>query len=141
MTFIISVTIVMYLLVIAWSFVNLEDTEKIKKVIIIIIGLVAVFLITQILYSISKNNVVYESPNIENAVRKTIVFLFTGLNGFIMSIIIKLFKKQQNGEIDNNVFKVRLITICIIFLILLFLECGYMTSTQEGILKVYKSNI
>lgn len=141
MTFIISVTIVMYLLVIAWSFVNLEDTEKIKKVIIIIIGLVAVFLITQILYSISKNNVVYESPNIENAVRKTIVFLFTGLNGFIMPIIIKLFKKQQNGEIDNNVFKVRLITICIIFLILLFLECGYMTSTQEGILKVYKSNI
>ena len=139
MTFIISVTIVMYLLVIAWSFVNLEDTEKIKKV--IIIGLVAVFLITQILYSISKNNVVYESPNIENAVRKTIVFLFTGLNGFIMPIIIKLFKKQQNGEIDNNVFKVRLITICIIFLILLFLECGYMTSTQEGILKVYKSNI
>lgn len=141
MTFIISVTIVMYLLVIAWSFVNLEDTEKIKKVIIIIIGLVAVFLITQILYSISKNNVVYESSNIENAVRKTIVFLFTGLNGFIMPIIIKLFKKQENGEIDNNVFKVRLITICIIFLILLFLECGYMTSTQEGILKVYKSNI
>ena len=141
MTFIIIMTIIIYLLVIAWSWTSLGDTAKIKKVLIILVGIITIFLITQIVFSMSKSGINYENEEIENWVGKIIVFLFTGLNGFVMPFLMKLFKKLQNGEIEGNIFKVRFILILIIFIICLFLECGYMESIQQGILKVYRANI
>ena len=141
MTFIIIMTIIIYLLVIAWSWTSLGDTAKIKKVLIIFVGIITIFLITQIVFSMSKSGINYENEEIENLVGKIIVFLFTGLNGFVMPFLMKLFKKLQNGEIEGNIFKVRFILILIIFIICLFLECGYMESIQQGILKVYRANI
>ena len=141
MTFIIIMTIIMYLLVIAWSWTSLGDTSKAKKILIIFIGIITIFLITQIVFSMSKSGINYENEEIEKSVGKIIVFLFTGLNGFVMPVIIKLFKKLQDGEIDGNIFKVRFIIILVIFIICLFLECGYMESIQQGILRVYRANI
>lgn len=141
MTFIIIMTIIIYLLVIAWSWASLGDTAKIKKVLIIFVGIITIFLITQIVFSMSKSGINYENEEIENWVGKIIVFLFTGLNGFVMPFLMKLLKKLQNGEIEGNIFKVRFILILIIFIICLFLECGYMESIQQGILKVYRANI
>ena len=141
MTFIIIGIIIIYLLVIAWSWNSLEDTEKPKKLLVIFAGIVAVFLITQIVFSMSKSGVNYENNNIEKSVGQVIVLLFTGLNSLVIPFITRTFKKKENGEIDDNVFKVRMIIICVIFLICLFLECGYMTDTQEGILRVYESNM
>ena len=141
MTFIIIMTIIIYLLVIAWSWTSLGDTSKAKKILIIFIGMITIFLITQIVFSMSKSGINYENEEIENWVGKIIVFLFTGLNGFVMPFLMKLFKKLQNGEIEGNIFKVRFILILIIFIICLFLECGYMESIQQGILNVYRGNI
>ena len=141
MTFIIIMTIIIYLLVIAWSWTSLGDTSKAKKILIIFIGMITIFLITQIVFSMSKSGINYENEEIENWVGKIIVFLFTGLNGFVMPFLMKLFKKLQNGEIEGNIFKVRFILISIIFILCLFLECGYMESIQQGILKVYRGNI
>ena len=141
MTFIIIMTIIIYLLVIAWSWTSLGDTSKAKKVLIIFIGIITIFLITQIVFSMSKSGISYENEEIENWVGKIIVFLFTGLNSFVMPFLMKLFKKLQDGEIDGSVFKVRFIVILIIFIICLFLECGYMEPIQQGILRVYRANI
>lgn len=141
MTFIIIGIIIIYLLVIAWSWNSLEDTEKPKKLLVIFAGIVAVFLITQIVFLMSKSGVNYENNNIEKSVGQVIVLLFTGLNSLVIPFITRTFKKKENEEIDDNVFKVRMIIICVIFLICLFLECGYMTDTQEGILRVYESNM
>ena len=52
MTFIIIGIIIVYLLAIAWSWSSLEDIEKTKKVFIIFVGIVAIFLITQIVFYI-----------------------------------------------------------------------------------------
>lgn len=141
MTFIIIGIIIIYLLVIAWSWNSLEDTETPKKLLIIFAGIVAVFLITQIVFSMSKSGVNYENNDIEKSVGQVIVLLFTGVNSLVIPFITRTFKKKENGEIEDNVFKVRMIIICVIFLICLFLECGYMTDTQEGILRVYQSNM
>ena len=141
MTFIIIGIIIIYLLVIAWSWNSLEDTETPKKLLIIFAGIVAVFLITQIVFSMSKSGVNYENNYIEKSVGQVIVLLFTGVNSLVIPFITRTFKKKENGEIEDNVFKVRMIIICVIFLICLFLECGYMTDTQEGILRVYQSNM
>ena len=141
MTFIIIGIIIIYLLVIAWSWNSLEDTEKPKKLLVIFAGIVAVFLITQIVFLMSKSGVNYENNNIEKSVGQVIVLLFTGLNSLVIPFITRTFKKKENGEIDVNSFKVRMIIICVIFLICLIIECGYMTDTQEGILRVYESNM
>ncbi len=141
MTFIILGIIIIYLLVIAWSWSSLEDTEKPKKLLIIFAGIVAVFLITQIVYSVSKSGINYENNQIEKSVGKVIVLLFTGVNSLVIPFITKTLKKKVNGEIEDNVLKVRMIIICVIFLICLFLECGYMKDIQEGILKIYESNM
>ena len=141
MTFIIIGIIIVYLLVIAWTWNSLEDIEVQKKLLIIFAGIVAVFLITQIVFSLSKSDINYNNGNIEQSVGQVIVLLFTGVNSLVLPFIAKTFKKKENGEIEDNVFKVRMIIICVIFLICLFLECGYMTDTQEGILRVYQSNI
>ena len=141
MTFIIIGIIIVYLLAIAWSWSSLEDIEKTKKVFIIFVGIVAIFLITQIVFSISKSEVNYDNNDIEKSVGKIILLLFTGLNSLVIPFLAKTFKKKANGEIEANSFKVRIITIFLIFLICLFIECGYMTDTQEGILRVYESNM
>ncbi len=141
MTFIIIGIIIIYLLVIAWSWNSLEETETPKKLLVIFAGIVAVFLITQIVFSMSKSGVNYENNDMEKSVGQVIVLLFTGVNSLVIPFIARTFKKKENGEIEDNVFKVRMIIICVIFLICLFLECGYMTDTQEGILRVYQSNM
>ncbi len=141
MTFIIIGIIIVYLLVIAWTWSSLEDTETPKKLLIIFAGIVAVFLITQIVFSISKSGITYENGNIEKSVGQVIVLLFTGLNSLVLPFICKTFKKKENGEIEESIFKVRMIIILVIFLICLFLECGYMKDVQEGILKVYEANM
>lgn len=141
MTFIIIGIIIIYLLVIAWCWNSLEETETPKKLLVIFAGIVAVFLITQIVFSMSKSGVNYENNDMEKSVGQVIVLLFTGVNSLVIPFIARTFKKKENGEIEDNVFKVRMIIICVIFLICLFLECGYMTDTQEGILRVYQSNM
>ena len=141
MTFIIIGIIIIYLLVIAWSWNSLEETETPKKLLVIFAGIVAVFLITQIVFSMSKSGVNYENNDMEKSVGQVIVLLFTGVNSLVIPFIARTFKKKENEEIEDNVFKVRMIIICVIFLICLFLECGYMTDTQEGILRVYQSNM
>ena len=141
MTFIIVGIIIIYLLVIAWSWNSLEDTDTPKKLLVIFAGIVAVFLITQIVFSMSKSAVNYENNDIEKSVGQVIVLLFTGVNSLVIPFITRTFKKKENGEIDVNSFKVRMIIIGVIFLICLIIECGYMTDTQEGILRVYESKM
>ena len=141
MTFIIGGIIIVYLLVIAWTWSSLEELEKKSKIMIIFAGIIAIFLITQLVFSISKSGIIYENDNIEKSISKVIVILFTGLNSLVLPLLAKNIKKRANEEIDNNVLKVRLIIILAIFVICLFLECGYMKDIQEGILNIYKSNI
>ena len=141
MTFIIIGIIITYLVVIIWTWSSLEDIEIPKKILIIFSGIIVVFLITQIVFSISKNQIIYQNGNVERSISQVIVLLFTGLNSLVLPIICKNIKKRANEEIENNVLKLRMIIILAVFLMCLYLECGYMTDIQQGILQIYKSNI
>ena len=141
MTFIIIGIIITYLVVIVWTWSSLEDIEIPKKILIIFSGIIVVFLITQIVFSISKNQIIYQNGNVERSISQVIVLLFTGLNSLVLPIICKNIKKRANEEIENNVLKLRMIIILAVFLMCLYLECGYMTDIQQGILQIYKSNI
>ena len=71
MTFIVIGTIIVYLLVIAWSWNSLEDMEKTKKILIIFIGFLIVYVLTEIVFGISKGSITYENEDIEKSIRQT----------------------------------------------------------------------
>ena len=80
--------------------------------------------------------------DIEKSIGKVVVILFTGLNSISTTITVgrNIKKTEQDGEIDTNILFKRLIVIGVIFLICIFLECGYMKDIQLGILNIYNSN-
>ena len=85
---------------------NLEDLEKSKKVIVILIGLMLMYIVTNIVFGICKGTINYENVEMKINVGKIIVRLFTGLNVFFIPIAIKNIMKVKNGEQDENTFKI-----------------------------------
>lgn len=140
MPFIIIITIAIYIILITWSWKSLGNIERNKKVITIAIGIIAIYLITWLVFNISKQGIIYENEQIASSIGKVIIAIFAGVNGLIiMPFIGKLLDKVNEDEIEKQVFSRKILIIVVIFLIILWLECGYMKDTQEGILKIYHS--
>ena len=135
MILIISIIIAIYVLLIAWIWNNLGAIDKTKKILIILIGIVIVYVITLIVFNISKSGVNYEQKIMEKDIRRILVTMFTGLNSLIiLPFIAKIIERIHENQIEQKeVFK-KLSIIVIIFVICMFLECGYMKDTQQGIL-------
>ena len=140
MTFIIIVLIIIYLVVIGWTWSNLLDMKKSRKILVILLGLIIVYFITNIVFNISKNGIDYQNEEIEKSIRNVVIILFTGLNSIVLPFVGRNIKRQEDGEIDIDILSKRLILIGVIFLICIFFECGYMKDTQLGILNIYNSN-
>ena len=64
MPVIICIIIVMFLVLLGWTWSSLEDIEKTKKIEYIIVGFVVVYIITIIIYQISKIGISYENREI-----------------------------------------------------------------------------
>ena len=140
MTFIILISIVVYLINIAWTWKSLGELEKGKKAILIVIGLVIIYIITIIIFSISQNGIQYENEESLGTVRNMLVAVFSGINGLIiLPQLAKILDKAKEGEIEKNQIRNRIIIWIAILIICLIFECGYMKDTQVGIIEIYKS--
>lgn len=142
MAFIIILTIMIYVIAIIWSWNNLGQIEKSKKIAVIIVGIVLTYIITFIVFALSKNNVNYNSVIIKATIKNAIVAIFTGVNACIfIPYISKQLEKIHEGEIEKEKFMRKIMTLIIIIVFLMSFECGYMKKTQQGILKIYNHNI
>lgn len=139
--FIILIMIIIYLVVIAWTWNNLEDLEKHKKIIIIGIGLLIVFIITNIIFAISKAGINYQNAEIQKDVGNIMIALFTGVNALILPLLFKNILKMRNGEMEETIFKTKMGVGVIVFLLIMCLECGYIKDIQKGILEIYNTNV
>lgn len=141
MPIIIIVTILLFGVLIGWTWVNLSVIEKKQKIIYIVISLIIIYVITLIVFAISKSGVEYQNEDMVGYIQAIIVSTFTVVNGFIgMQYIAKIFGKLYNNEITKEQATKRLIIISVIFLICIIIECGYMKDIQNGILKIYYIN-
>ena len=135
MVLIISIIIAIYVLLIAWVWNNLGTIDKKKKILIISIGTVIVYLITLILFNISKSGINYEQKIMEKDIRRILVTMFTGLNSLIiLPFVAKIIERIHENQIEQKEVSKKLSIIVVIFVICMFLECGYMKDTQQGIL-------
>ncbi|MCI8411384.1 MAG: hypothetical protein HFJ40_02885 [Clostridia bacterium] len=141
MPIIIIIIIAIYIILISWIWQSMRDIDRTKKVVFIAIGIFVVFLITLIIFNISKTGINYQNDDSKKVVRNILVSVFTGINSLIiMPYISKLLNKVHENEIEKETFSKRVVIILIVFLICMFFECGYLKDTQEGILKIYNSS-
>ena len=141
MPLVIIMIFILYSVVIGWTWNNLGDIAKIKKILIIAGEMLSISIITLIVYSISKNGIEYTNKDVENSVRTLIVALFTGLNSLIvLPFLNKQIIKLKEKEVDEKKVVKKLAILLLVFIICIIFECGYMKDTQKGILQVQKSN-
>lgn len=140
MAFIIIIALIVYFINIAWTWKSLGEIEKIQKVIFIIGGLLILFIITLITFNISTRNIQYQHQGETDSIRKILVSIFTGINGIIiMPQLAKILEKVKNGDLEKRQIKNRIILWTIILVICIVFECGYMESTQQGIINIQHS--
>lgn len=141
MPLIIIMTFILYSVVIGWTWNNLGDINKIKKILIISGELITIFVITLIVYTISKNGIDYTNKDVESSIKMVIVALFTGFNSLIiLPFLNKQIIKLKEKELDEKNVAKKLTIMLIIFILCVIFECGYMKNTQKGILQVQKSH-
>ena len=142
MPLIVIATMIVFIVVAIWTWNNLEDTEKYKKLIFIIIGLIISYVITLIIFNISKNGVQYRNHESEIAVQNMLVAIFTSINSLVLiPYSAKIHKKLQKKEIKKYKFQRKILLIVTILIICGIFECGYLKDTQKGILKIYESRV
>ncbi len=138
MTLIIIGAILIFVVSMIWMWHNLGNIEKPRKIAFMIIGLLIMYGFTAILYNISSSNIAYPSEEIQKTISNTLICVFTGLNALIfLPFIANLVDKILEEEIDKQQAKRRIIILLIIFVICIFVEKGYLESTQEGIINIY----
>lgn len=140
MVFFILITIVIYVISIIWTWKNLGEIEKSKKIAVITIGFILIYIITLAIFSISKYSIKYMNSSMEKDVKNIIVAIFTGVNYLIIiPYISKQLDKIHEGTIDKQEFAIKMLSISIIFVGFMLFECNYMKNTQVGILKIFNS--
>lgn len=118
MALVILITILVYIILIVWTWHNLGFIEKTKKIAFIVIGILLTYIITQIIFQISKGDITYPNDEIAKQIRNAIVAIFSGINGLIlMPIIAKNLDKINENEIEKEVVSKRFIIIFVIFII------------------------
>lgn len=141
MTFIILIAIVLYFILVAWTWQSLGLIEKPKKVVFLILGMMLVYGITWFIFGLTKESIAYEKETMQKSVQNILVLIFTGINGMIiMPQIAKLLDKVKEEQMDPKIALKRLLLWLTIWVVCLFWEVGYMKDIQQGILQVYHAN-
>lgn len=135
-----AITIVLYIILVAFTMHNLSSAIDNKiKIAYIVIGLIIMLITTLIIFNISAGGVEYENDNMIGNVRNIILAVFVPVNGIItMPYLANLLSKINSDEITQEKFKKKVIILAIIFIVVLLFECSYFKSTQLGIIKIFK---
>lgn len=96
MALVIITIILIFFVLIIWTYKNLGDIEKNKKIAYIILGIIITYIITLIIYTFSKGQIQYPNEQIEKAIKNILVILFTGINAcIIMPYIAKTLRQNK----------------------------------------------
>ena len=133
----ILIVVILLLVLLGWTWHSLGGIKKSTKYACIVGGLIVVYIITFIIYNISKIGITYENREVMKIIRTVFVSLFTIINGYI--ILPYAFKKLDqinNEEIEKEKLKKSIIILLIIIFIIGMLESSYLRNIQQGILSM-----
>lgn len=142
MPIIIIITLAIYLVLAIGTWHYLGSVEKNKKIIFILIGIIVSYLITLIVFSISKSGIIYPNLQIGNAIQNVIVAVFSSLNGILfLPYLGRLCDKIHEDEITKGQFQKRVCILVVIVIFMLILETNYLKNMQTGILDIYQNAV
>lgn len=141
MAIIIIGAILIFIVSCVWTWHNLGVIEKPRKIVFIIISLIIMYLITLMVFQMSKNGISYPdylNEKVEGTTKNMIVLIFTGLNSLILTpFLAYIYGKYTEEDLEAGKAVKRIIIGIVIFIICIFMETSYMKDVQQGILNDY----
>lgn len=141
MAIIIIGAILIFIVSCVWTWHNLGVIERPRKIVFIIISLIIMYLITLMVFQMSKNGISYPdylNEKVEGTTKNMIVLIFTGLNSLILTpFLAYIYGKYTEEDLEGGKAVKRIIIGIVIFIICIFMETSYMKDVQQGILNDY----
>ena len=131
------IIIILFIVLFLWIWNNTKDFEdNFKKIKFIIIGIIALFIITFIIFNISKIGITYPNKEILKQVRRIAVLLSVPVNGYLsLPHIAKIISDIKSNSIDDEKSKKRIIILATIIFLAIIFEVFYLKDFQKGIIQ------
>ena len=135
MTLISTIMLIMFLILLAWTWNSLGTIEKKTKIILITCGILAVYILTLIIFSISKIGITYENKEAMKTIQNVFVILFSIMNGYvILPFIFKKLEQINNDEIEQEKITKSIIFLVATIIFIFVFETSYFGNIQNNIL-------
>ena len=136
-SFIIIVVIALFIVLIGFTIYRAEAYDGMERIVICVVGILISWLIASILFSLSSKGIEYVNLEIAQEIRKTLVLIFTPINGIIyMPYIAKLMSKYKFDEIKKEELTRKILFLIVISIILFIVEVIYLKNIQLGIFNI-----
>lgn len=136
---IIIIVIIMILLAIRSTWHNLNDLDNVKKIIFIIIGILANISIALIVFNLSKENIDYD-VGVVTKIKNILICVITPLNMLVtLPFIASTIDKIRYQEIDDKEMQKRIIIYVVFILIFLICEINYLEKIQLGAMQIFEN--
>ena len=130
---------VLFAVLLFWTWNNEKNFEKgSSKAIFMIIGLIALGIVTLIIFNISKSGIEYPNVNILKEVRKIALLIFIPINGYLSLPHIANLKYEIDEGTDEQKTKRKIIILGVVIIIAVILEIIYLKDFQKGIIDILK---
>ena len=138
MIWIIILTIlVLSIVLLRWMWNSLGGIKKKKKATFIVAGLIVIYILTFIIFNISKSGIEYKNKETMNMIRAVLVAVFTLVNSYIvLPYTFKRLDKIDNDEIDTDQLKKSMIIMIVVIIVISIFEVSYLKSVQQGIMSI-----
>ena len=138
MVWIIILTIlVLSILLLRWMWNSLRDIENSKKATFMVAGLIVMYILTFIIFNISKSGVEYKNKESMNMIRTVLVAVFTLVNSYIvLPFTFKRLDRIDKNEMEASKLKKSIIIILAVILVISVFEVSYLNSVQQGIMSI-----
>ena len=133
--------IILFSVLFLWIWNNSKDFEgNIYRVKFTIIGTIIVYMVTLIIFNISKIGITYPNLDAVKVVRRISVLLFTPLNGYItLPHLAKILSDIKTNDVEEEKIKKRVIILFVIILLFSIIEIKYINGFQNGIINILQN--
>ncbi len=135
------IIIILFSVLYFWTWNNSKDFDgNFERVKFIVVGTVIVYVVTLIIFNISKIGITYPNLATIKAVRRISVLLFTPINGYMsLPHIAKILSDIKTNAVEEDKIKKRVIILFVIILIFSIIEIQYINGFQGGIIKILQN--
>ena len=139
MAIILMIMLVLFLVLIGWMWNSLGSIEKRVKFVCMIVGVVIVYLLTFVIFNISKIGIYYDDMAVMRFIRNVFVALFTIINGYVLlPYVFKKLEQINNDELERDKLIRCVVILLIVVVLLIVFESMYFGDVQQGIIKLIR---